>query len=872
MTSFAGYNLDDWVTLIEDEEAPFPYVVVERGYRTSPYGSRAGGVATFTPPGVRVTPMGGIIKAAIGTGAFRTALDNLLRALGQPRRRLIVTPTADRFSLASFRSATTQLVGINGRWGGEFIGEDAYEANVIPSADVRTPTLALLPEGVPVYGVRFSLTPGGSAPALPRILAVNQVAGVTPIAWRVTNLATGVAIATSASVPAVSLLRFDRRGAFVSDQALVLGYWPLCDAVTPFRDFSGNGRDLTAFAGGGSLTLSGNEITDALRTTNTEGDGYTGSDSSMGIWEATTNVHANGGAETNTTGWTARASTTMTRDTARAKFGAASLKCAITGSGGGANYAITLAASTQYSLSFWVYADGANHSIDSTLTDGIDQSLAMAGGTATNGVWTKFSAQGTTDTHTARTLEILSNNASGTFFIDGVQLETKPIATPYKHTDGGTAARSAARVQWPATYVDETVGGMAFRVSPGWLNTARTGANPVLWQWKDDANNLLELRYDVANARWEFQRRNGGGTAEVTVADTFAADADITVIATWDASNIKLSVDGAAFTSQAGANIPTLAATLSDIGSSAGTAEHFDGRVRWAASYTTLLTDGNATSLHGFGNTDPTFGTLPGTPTALWTGVTNALETGGAVSAVTFLQDGPDAPPDGVAMDAAAAFDGSANGYADSSVSQLGATGSITLMGWVYLTNVTGTKVFASKASTNNGYSVGLAGGVFRGQAGNATAPKTLDGYTVAQVSKWYFVAFQATSTRTRLWLGDLDLPPRLEDQDTGLALTAGTNNFRVGAGHQVSDGVAYPAVCRPSEWMLVNAELNQSQLEAAWLVGPPGWNEVAVDYEGAVPELVPRPLTTNVIELQATHATVAPTPRLAIIHRARWE
>ena len=72
------------------------------------------------------------------------------------------------------------------------------------------------------------------------------------------------------------------------------------------------------------LTLSGNEITDASRAINVEGDGLS-DDGSFGIWEATENLVTNGGFETNATGWTVTGANTIARSTDQAKFGPASL-------------------------------------------------------------------------------------------------------------------------------------------------------------------------------------------------------------------------------------------------------------------------------------------------------------------------------------------------------------------------------------------------------------------------------------------------------------------------------------------------------------------------------------------------------------------
>src|SRR4029077_10532410 len=102
----------------------------------------------------------------------------------------------------------------------------------------------------------------------------------------------------------------------------------------------------------------GNEITDATRIANTQGDGRTPPDSSFGIWEATTNLCTNGGFETNTKGWVAyspRDTATLTRDTSQAKFGTASLKVITTTGGGstpgahGGPYTLALGATHTFS-------------------------------------------------------------------------------------------------------------------------------------------------------------------------------------------------------------------------------------------------------------------------------------------------------------------------------------------------------------------------------------------------------------------------------------------------------------------------------------------------------------------------------------------
>lgn len=361
-----------------------------------------------------------------------------------------------------------------------------------------------------------------------------------------------------------------------------------------------------------SLTLSGNEITDAVRAAGLSGDGLS-PEGSTGIWEATTNLVTNGGLETNTTGWAGLIGTeTIARVTSQAKFGAASLE---TITPGGVSYEgcragdYTVSPSTTYTASVWVKGSGGTLAFAAEERNSGVYVTQTAGGPFTPGSsWERKSVTFTTNSSTNRIR--FKVYASGsiqalTFYVDGAQLEAQPLATPYVETNGGTASRSAARVRIPATYLDETQAWVAARVRMGWVNTADPSGNPALFDWRDDANNLIQVRFDTTNNQWELQRRNGGGTGEATTADTFALSDVVTVIAAWDASNLKVSVDGSAFTSAAAANIPTLAASTADVGSVAGSSEHIDADLFWFACGTGTLADADAATIHAIGNTDP---------------------------------------------------------------------------------------------------------------------------------------------------------------------------------------------------------------------------------------------------------------------------
>jgi len=391
-----------------------------------------------------------------------------------------------------------------------------------------------------------------------------------------------------------------------------------------------------------TLTTSGFEITDASRALGVEGDGLL-NDGSFGIWEETENLCINGGVETNLVQWSDNGVGVVSRVTTEHKFGTASVK--VTSSGVGENRTlvqwfsgspITQVART---MNIWVKGEGATIgktlSLNTNESGGV-QSDASLGGIAPATVvltaeWQRLQHTGT-PTQADRVLlysflEVTAAGASEVYYADGFQGETGSVATPYVVTDGATATRNAARVQVPvAGLFTPTQGWMAVRLVMGWANTADPSGNPVVFDWRDDANNLLQLRFDTTGNTWELQRRNTGGTGEVALADTFALNEAVTVIAAWDALNLKVSVNGGAFTSAAATNIPTLAATMLDIGSIAGTSEHLNGDVLWFACGTGTLTDADAATINGYGNNDVGLHAFPGNPTGFWDAKTGVME------------------------------------------------------------------------------------------------------------------------------------------------------------------------------------------------------------------------------------------------------
>ena len=208
-----------------------------------------------------------------------------------------------------------------------------------------------------------------------------------------------------------------------------------------------------------TVTLNGFEIRDTggiSRFLNDEGDGLAPFTlAGVGPWEATTNLLTNGGFETNTTGWAATGSNSLARSTEQAKFGSASCKGTYGSAGAFGRFPLTLTAA-EYTFSIWLYVPADYDGALVFISDNGD----FVGATGTQlasadmnlrDQWQRLSFDispvgGDLD----GALHVRPSGAAtvGKFiYFDGAQIELQPIATPYVETDGGTASRTAARVQ-----------------------------------------------------------------------------------------------------------------------------------------------------------------------------------------------------------------------------------------------------------------------------------------------------------------------------------------------------------------------------------------------------------------------------------------
>jgi hypothetical protein len=228
----------------------------------------------------------------------------------------------------------------------------------------------------------------------------------------------------------------------------------------------------------------------------------------------------------------------------------------------------------------------------------------------------------------------INGTRAESFWIAHTMLETgQSIVAPYVATSGGTTATHAQGAPTaPSSLLDPTQGWVAMRVRMGWPSTNAPNILPRGFVWQDGpGTNFIRLLYNAGSNVWTIDRSNTGTSpASASVAHTFATGDYATLIAAWTGTQVKVSVNGGAFVTVANAAIPTgLPATvvIGDSTSSGGT-RSLDGDVLWTATGTGALTDANAATIHGFGNTDPALTSLfPGTPTGLWRAVTPAIQT-----------------------------------------------------------------------------------------------------------------------------------------------------------------------------------------------------------------------------------------------------
>lgn len=145
----------------------------------------------------------------------------------------------------------------------------------------------------------------------------------------------------------------------------------------------------------------------------------------------------------------------------------------------------------------------------------------------------------------------------------------------------------AARVRIGA---DISLGATNFTIA---RQTGGTSA-PILYFAPNSGSPLLTMQ-------------RGGPVAAVAAA--LAPGATATVIGTFDATTVKVSLNGAPFTAVANTNVAT-GATSVEIGTNGAGGAYLNGDEFWCLTGTGTLTDADAATINAFGNSDPSPATI----------------------------------------------------------------------------------------------------------------------------------------------------------------------------------------------------------------------------------------------------------------------
>lgn len=159
-----------------------------------------------------------------------------------------------------------------------------------------------------------------------------------------------------------------------------------------------------------------------------------------------------------------------------------------------------------------------------------------------------------------------------------VRLPAFGVATITGATFGpsGVTIDASERVTVPIGKLDETQGWIALRMIWGWSEGAEPEGGtgfPFLFDWRDDADNRLGLFFSEQFKVFGMYRAASATGGSADVAATAVAGVSEVVIGRWTAATVATSRNGGAFTSAANTAIPTLSASVFDVGSSEGNAQ-----------------------------------------------------------------------------------------------------------------------------------------------------------------------------------------------------------------------------------------------------------------------------------------------------------
>lgn len=417
------------------------------------------------------------------------------------------------------------------------------------------------------------------------------------------------------------------------------------------RGLTGAGKSSAASKIGGAISfgqlpliMSGGVITDADRLLGIQGDALP-LGSGYGVWESTTNLSPFSGGPSMASLFQG---TSLTIDTTHVLFPGALndhmklVTPGITFGGGGEGLSCHVNARsvatnlTTYTASYWVYSVAGGEQI----SIGIDEFIAAAYQTTVGTTnytlvagWNRIIATGTTNvvgiTHVGGQIRTRAVAQAITIWVVGQQMEAKSIATPLVRTSGSTASRTPGRIQASADLlaaVNTTQLTIAVRVMMGIPSSnVSPNTNAALFSLNDGTNNnRLECVWATTLHQWQTRRLfAGGGTNAGSINDTFNPNDKRTVIMKYDAASQAMSLAGAAFASMGGGGV--IPFTEFDLGSGfggAGGSSALNGTLISVLILANPISDTDASTINGYGDTFPDIRSLPNTWGAigLWHG------------------------------------------------------------------------------------------------------------------------------------------------------------------------------------------------------------------------------------------------------------
>lgn len=391
------------------------------------------------------------------------------------------------------------------------------------------------------------------------------------------------------------------------------------------------------------LTMTGNEITDELRTSQGPVDGFAaGIGAGVGIWESHTNQAINTAFLTSINGWGANAGTVSLDTTTANPFpGHHWFKCVsavpVTSIVGDVGSGVPAVAGQGWTFSCWVVGtagkdvalelqgrNSANTAIYETL-------VAPAVTIAATGVPQRLTFSGTlADARTQSLLPIAAMVEAQTLLLTAPMLAQTLVDVPYvantSETIASTATRAAARVQgaakvFDAPVIDGTQFWFAFRLKPGWSVAQMDTA--VLFNWATDDSNRITAQYVSGGSAWvTYQLVANVETGFADVTHSPVESVPEMVIMQVTATELMMSVNGSPFSAGARGGIYSPTGSMFDIGSYRSAIDWIDGSVLWAACGLDVLTDADAAVLSALGNTPPSaIADLPGNARMIWQGI-----------------------------------------------------------------------------------------------------------------------------------------------------------------------------------------------------------------------------------------------------------